>query len=78
MHEPIIKKICKMIAIPDTHPQWPLTDDANTGQGGGAVIPLLGDDLSMGVKSDLSEFWINWVTDKEMRGENGPTDLKRK
>jgi hypothetical protein len=78
MHEPIIKRICKMIAIPDTHPQWPLTDDANTGQGGGAVIPLLGDDLSMGLKSDLSEFWINLVSDKDMRGENVPTDFKLK
>jgi hypothetical protein len=78
MHEPIIKRICKMIAIPDSHPQWPLVGSEKTGLGGGAVIPLLGDDLSMGLKSDLSEFWINLISDKEMRGENVPTEFKLK
>ena len=78
MHEPIIKRICKMISMPDSHPQWPLNNSEDTGLGGGAVIPLLDDDLSMGLKSDLSEFWINLVSDEEMRGENVPTDFKLK
>tara|TARA_Y100000766_G_scaffold86419_3_gene73367 strand:- start:2479 stop:3684 length:1206 start_codon:yes stop_codon:yes gene_type:complete len=77
MHEPVIQRICRMIALPDSHPNWPQKSD-DTGQGGGAVVPLLDDDLSMGLKSDLSEFWIHLHTDKEAKHPKIPKkfDLK--
>ena len=62
MHEPVIQQICRMVAIPDSHPKWP-GSHADTGRGGGAVVPLLENDLSMGLKSDLSAFWVHLLTD---------------
>ena len=53
-----------MIALPDSHPNWPQKSD-DTGQGGGAVVPLLDDDLSMGLKSDLSEFGFTFTLTKK-------------
>ena len=75
MHEPVIKRICRMISMPDTHNSWP---GQGQGNGGGAVVPLLDDDLSMGLKSDLSEFWINLVTDEEAQGEKVPKEFALK
>lgn len=62
MHEPVIQQICRMIAMPDTHPKWP-GKSKDAGKGGGAVVPLLDNDLSMGLKSDLSSFWVHLLTD---------------
>ena len=64
MHEPVIQQICRIISLPDTHPSWP-NKSAHSGQGGGAVVPLLKEDLSMGLKSDLSAFWIQLSTDEK-------------
>ena len=64
MHEPVIQQICRMISLPDTHSRWP-QKSGQTGKGGGAVVPLLDEDLSMGLKSDLSSFWIQLTTDEE-------------
>ncbi|MBT5843774.1 MAG: hypothetical protein HOH79_02175 [Euryarchaeota archaeon] len=64
MHEPVIQQICRIISMPDTHPNWP-GNNTQTGKGGGAVVPLLDEDLSMGLKSDLSSFWIRLSTDEE-------------
>src|SRR6056300_715098 len=49
------------MAIDDQHPRWPAK---GKGDGGGAVVPLLPDDLSMGLNSDKSAFWINLSGDK--------------
>ena len=56
MHEPYIKRKSNMIVMDDLHPQWP---GKGKGEGGGAVSPLLDEDLSMGLASDLSHFWLN-------------------
>ena len=61
MHEPYIKRTCDMIAMDDAHPAWPKQGD---GEGGGAVVPLLPDDLSMGLHSDKTSFWLNLNGDK--------------
>tara|TARA_B100001778_G_C18602432_1_gene637928 strand:+ start:3110 stop:4315 length:1206 start_codon:yes stop_codon:yes gene_type:complete len=64
MHEPLIKQKCRIIAMDDTHEMWP--DKSNlSGNGGGAVVPLMDEDLSMGLKSDLSEFWLNLTSDEQ-------------
>ena len=77
MHEPVIKQICRIVALPDSHPDWP-GNGGTTGQGGGAVVPLLDQDMSMGLKSDLSEFWLNLTTDKEAQHPSVPKDMKLK
>ena len=56
MHDEIISEKCKLVAITDQNPIWP--DKVSKTLGGGAVIPILPEDNSMGLNSDLSEFWI--------------------
>ena len=63
MYEPYIKKKCRMIVIDDEHPTWP-KQNSKSGAGGGAVVPLTEEDMSMGLKSDLSEFWLKLHTDE--------------
>jgi len=46
MHEPYVKQICEMVAMDDTHPAWP--HGSGQGIGGGAVVPLFHEDMSMG------------------------------
>ena len=69
MHEPYVKRTCNMIAMPDDHPSWPGTGE---GQGGGAVAPLVSDDLSMGLHSDKRSFWLNLKGDQEAVSEGAP------
>ena len=57
MHDEIISEQCKLISIKDDNVKWPGRIEKT--QGGGAVIPILKEDNSMGLNSDLSEFWIN-------------------
>ena len=64
MHEPLIKRKCRIITMDDTHSKWPEVSQ-DSGRGGGAVVPLLDEDLSMGLKSDLSEFWLNLTSDEQ-------------
>ena len=64
MHEPYIKRTCDMIAIDDSHPAWPTS---GAGTGGGAVVPLLPDDLSMGLHSDKRSFWLKLRGDTHIR-----------
>ena len=42
-----------MIVMSDEHPNWPVRTQEN-GHGGGAVVPLTDEDLSMGLTSDLT------------------------
>ena len=57
MHDEIISEQCKLISMKDDNAKWPGRIEKT--QGGGAVIPILEEDNSMGLNSDLSEFWIN-------------------
>ena len=77
MHEPVIQRICRIVAMPDTHPEWP-SDQNEVGKGGGAVVPLLEEDMSMGLKSDLSEFWLNLSTDEEAAHPMVPKEMRLK
>ena len=57
MHDEIISHVCDMIVLPAHHPSWPSSSKSN--RGGGAVVPLLDSDCSMGMVEDLSKFWLN-------------------
>ena len=57
MHDEIINHVCDMIVLPAHHPSWPSSSKSN--RGGGAVVPLLDSDCSMGMVEDLSKFWLN-------------------
>ena len=74
MHEPYIKRTCNMIAMGDDHPAWPGT--SAEGKGGGAVVPLLDEDLSMGLQSDRSAFWLNLTGDKPAVTAGAPASMK--
>ena len=57
MHDEIISKVCDMIVLPASHPSWP--SSLKSAMGGGAVVPLLDSDCSMGMLEDRSKFWLN-------------------
>ena len=65
MHDEIINHVCDMIVLPAHHPSWPSSSKSN--RGGGAVVPPLDSDCSMGMVEDLSKFWLNLN-----RSENSP------
>ena len=46
------------------------------GKGGGAVVPLLDEDLSMGLQSDRSAFWLNLTGDKAAVTAGAPASMK--
>ena len=46
MYEPYIKRKCRMIVVDDEHPSWP-NNAKHSGAGGGAVVPLTEEDMSM-------------------------------
>ena len=56
----ISKEKCRMIVMNDEHPNWPERSQDN-GQGGGAVVPLTDEDLSMGLTSDLTHFLVEFT-----------------
>ncbi len=74
MIEPYIKRTCHMVAMDDTHPAWPRSHVS--GSGGGAVVPLLNEDLSMGLNSDLKSFWLNLLGDDEAVSHGAPRAMK--
>ena len=75
MYEPYIKRKCRMIVVDDKHPSWP-GNVSNLGAGGGAVVPLTEMDMSMGLKSDLSQFWLNLHTDEFPKDSNVPKKME--
>ena len=56
MHEPYIKRTCEIIAMSDLHAAWP--GKGGEGKGGGAVVPLLPDDLSMDCAATVLRFGL--------------------
>jgi hypothetical protein len=60
MYEPILKDVCKMTIVDDSSSHWPSKQYKSTG--GGAIVPQLDIDCSMGLRSDLSSFWLHLQT----------------
>ena len=75
MYEPYIKHKCRMVVVSDEHPSWP-RDTKNAGFGGGAVVPMTEEDMSMGLKSDLSEFWLNLHTSEFPDNQEVPRKME--
>ena len=57
MHDEIISQVCDMVVLPAHHPSWPSSSKSSLG--GGAVVPLIDSDCSMGMVEDRSKFWLN-------------------
>ena len=70
MWEPLTLRNRKMAVIPANHNLWP---DEVIKSGAGALIPLDDDDLSMGMRSDASSFWLNLSSDKDMKNDGAPS-----
>ena len=70
MFEPLVMKECRMAAINDQHSLWP---GEGGGEGAGAVIPLVQEDLSFGMKPGNDKFWLNLVSDKEAVKKGAPS-----
>jgi len=64
-----------MIVVDDNHPAWP-NKATTSGTGGGAVIPLTEEDMSMGLNSDLSAFWLNLHSDEFAENPNVPKKMQ--
>ena len=73
MHEPLIMKECKMVSIDDKHPLWP---SEGLGEGSGAVIPLVDDDLSLGLTEGNKKFWLNLTSDESAQKNGAPKSIK--
>ena len=64
MHEPIRLQTCRMAVARPGDGIWPE-------ETGGALVPLLDDDLSMGLDGDQGRFWLNMVS----RTSSGPNEF---
>jgi len=69
MFEPLVLRKCRMLALDHRHNLWP------GDKGGGAIVPLTDDDLSMGLRPDNSAFWLRLKSDKNMVDAGAPTSF---
>jgi len=69
VHEPIVLEEARMAAIDSGHSLWPgasaESGEAEPAVGGGAVVPIASDDLSMGMAADSSHFWLKLSASEE-------------
>ncbi|MDP6292551.1 MAG: hypothetical protein QF610_01800 [Candidatus Thalassarchaeaceae archaeon] len=73
MHEPLLMKECKMFSLDDKHPLWPIEGN---GEGSGAVIPLVDDDLSLGLTKGNKKFWLNLTSSEAAQKKGAPKSFK--
>ena len=64
MWEPIRLQSCRMAVINGTKELWKNCDSGSAG----AIIPLLEDDLSMGLDSKSEKFWLNLKSSEQSGG----------
>ncbi len=69
MYEPLVLKESRMAAIPSDHELWP----GQRGEGGGAVVPIVDEDLSMGLLPDRSAFWLRHDSDPSQVEKGAPS-----
>ena len=73
MFEPLVMRECRMASISDTHPLWP---GEGKGEGAGAVIPLIPQDMSIGMAPGNKSFWINLSSDEEAVARGAPSKFE--
>ena len=73
MFEPLVMRECRMASISDTHPLWP---GEGKGEGAGAVIPLIPQDMSIGMAPGNKSFWIISQVMKRQWPEAHPVSSK--
>ncbi len=78
MHEPLELQTARMVAIEDGSAIWNEARGAGMRSGGGAVVPLLEADHSMGLEADRSAFWLRTKASPEAlaRGAAADFDLR--
>ncbi|MDP6856181.1 MAG: hypothetical protein QGH13_01450 [Candidatus Thalassarchaeaceae archaeon] len=69
MFEPLVLRKCRMLALDHRHNLWP------SDIGGGAIVPLTEDDLSMGLRPDNSAFWLRLKSDQNMVEKGAPNSF---
>ena len=69
MFEPLVLRKCRMLALDHRHNLWPSEN------GGGAIVPLTEDDLSMGLRPDNSAFWLRLKSDQNMVENGAPNSF---
>ena len=73
MHEPLLMKECKMFSLDDKHPLWPIEGN---GEGSGAVMPLVDDDLSLCLTKGNKKFWLNLTSSEAAQKKGAPKSFK--
>ena len=73
MFEPLVIKECRMALVNDEHPLWPAD---GSGEGTGAIIPILDEDFSLGMRPGNKGLWLCLTSDAEARAEGAPTTFE--
>ena len=73
MFEPLVIKECRMALVNDKHPLWPAD---GSGEGTGAIVPILDEDFSLGMRPGNKGFWLCLTSDEEARSEGAPTSFE--
>ena len=73
MFEPLVIRECRMALVNDEHPLWPAS---GTGEGAGAIVPILDEDFSLGMRPGNEGFWLCLTSDPEARAEGAPTSFE--
>ena len=73
MFEPLVIRECRMALVNDEHPLWPAS---GTGEGAGAIVPILDEDFSLGMRPGNEGFWLCLTSDPEARAEGAPTSYE--
>ena len=55
MFEPLVIRECRMALVNAEHPLWPAS---GTGEGAGAIVPILDEDFSLGMRPGNEGFWL--------------------
>ena len=73
MFEPLVIRECRMALVSDKHPLWPAD---GSGEGAGAIVPILDEDFSLGMRPGNKGFWLSLTSDEEARSEGAPTSFE--
>tara|TARA_B100000700_G_scaffold322899_1_gene425433 strand:+ start:607 stop:1800 length:1194 start_codon:yes stop_codon:yes gene_type:complete len=73
MFEPLVMKECRMALVDDKHPLWP---SDGFGEGAGAIVPILDEDFSLGMRPGNKGFWLSLTSDEDARAQGAPTSFE--